>query len=441
MPLILIALVLLPLPVRAGEKEDRHNRATLVVEYGLDSLERRYYHPSFRFDFPFRGGNFFSQVEYHSRMNGDLQGVIDYWVNVGVQKQLRDRLKLELRLNHFCRHRTVLNTAYIWNLNELLGRVALDGKDLSLALGAGVFTGGSDDERYRQLATAEAQWRGFLIPEFSLYAELKLVNFSRLYHDLGFSFALNRSVEIFFKHIRHYHFHDLSYLGLRFRSGNGEGDGAFLDTMRVLAGVSPYDRKFKMELEGEFRLEFFRNDSRRVVVGVDFETPILNGEGFFAQFWPAKMIYDLSLDYEKKITPDLFAVWVSLYRLDMPVDDNQPFAASLFTGLALRNQPDFDVLNRDVRYEVTAGYDFKHGLEAAGKLGVLIWKNRFFNLFTEMRARIGAETLRLDCRLQGSFGRAVQLRPYVGWKMAFDAGSDRNSPSKLLFGLGFFKKF
>ena len=43
--------------------------------------------------------------------------------------------------------------------------------------------------------------------------------------------------------------------------------------MKVLAGVSPFDDRFKLEVEGEFKLEFFRNDSRRVALGVDFETP------------------------------------------------------------------------------------------------------------------------------------------------------------------------
>lgn len=71
----------------------------------------------------------------------------------------------------------------------------------------------------------------------------------------------------------------------------------------------------------------------RIVAGVDFESPILNGDGFFAQFWPGKMIYDINLDYEKKMGPRCFAAWTTHYRLDLPVDDDLPFAASLFTGL------------------------------------------------------------------------------------------------------------
>jgi hypothetical protein len=435
--LFLASLVLIPFSNLAEENSRRQNQATLVVEYGLDSLERRYYHPTFHFDFPFRGGNVFSQVQYHSRMNGGLQGAIDYWVNVGVQKELRDKLTLELRLNHFCRHQTLRDLPYVWSLNEVLGRVILNRGSFTLALGGGGFIGGSAG--YRQLVTAGAEWRGFFIPELSLCAELKLVNFSRLYHEIGFSLALNKTIDIFFKNTRYYEFRNTSYLGLRLHAG--EENDAFLDTMKVLAGVSPFDREFKLEVEGDFKLEFFRNESRRVLLGVNFKTPILNGDGFFAQFWPAKMIYDLSLDYEKKFGSHLFAAWVSRYRADMPIDVKLPFTASLFTGLALRNQPDFDVLERTLRYEVAAGYDFKRGLEISGNLGLGIYTNRLFKVFAEVRAEADSGRIRGDLRLFGSFGRQVEIRPYCGWKKEISLDHAPDVPGKFLFGLGFFKKF
>lgn len=439
MPLFLIGLAFLPPVANLAEerKAERQSSATLVVEYGLDSLERRYYHPAFRFDFPWRGGSFFSQVEYHSRMNGRLQGAIDYWVDVGLRKDIGERLRFEVRLNHFCRHRTVDDTSYVWNLNEVLAGASWCGKNFSLALGAGGFIGGS--EGYRQLATAAAEWRGFLFPELSLDAELKLVNLARLYHELGFSLALSRAVDLFFKNTRHYEFRNTSYVGLRFKS---EGDsGASLDALKVMTGVSPFHNLLKLEVSGEFRMEFFKNESRRVLLGVGFEAPILNGDGFFSQFWPWKMIYDIGLDYEKKIAPHLFAAWVAQYRLDMPVDDNLPFKASLFTGLALRNQADFDVLENDVRYEVAAGYNFKHGLEAGGRLGLGIWKNHSVKVFGEARGRVDADCLRLDFRLLAAAGRAVEWRPYLGWKKENSWDLAQEMPGKFLFGLGFFKKF
>ena len=72
-----------------------------MVEYGLDSLERRYYHPVFHFDFPVRRGNLFAEVQYHSRMNGRLQGAIDYWVMAGAQKVLNENVTAELRAEPF----------------------------------------------------------------------------------------------------------------------------------------------------------------------------------------------------------------------------------------------------------------------------------------------------------------------------------------------------
>jgi len=430
---------MLPVSLLAAEGQARENKATLLVEFGLDSLERRYYHPSFRFDFPFKGGGWFSEVQYHSRMNGNLQGAIDYWVNVGVQKNIRDVLTLELRLNHFCRHETLRDTLYVWNLNEVLGRVVLHAGNFTLALGGGGYTGGS--EGYRQLATAGGEWRGAFFAELSLFVELKLVNFARLYYEAGFVLALNRNIGIFFRNTRHYEFPNTSYLGLRYRSG--DGDSALLDTMKVLTGVSPFDRRFKLEVEGEFKMEFFRNELRRVALGVAFQTPILNGDGFFSQFWPARMNYVLGLDYEKKLNPRLFAAWVAWYRLAQPVDRDRPFTASLFTGLALRNQPDFDVLGQDVRYEVAAGYNFKRGLEFDGRLGLGIWKRNSLSLFSEMKGQIDGKRISLDLRLLASSGGRVEFRPYLGWKkdIGLNQVQGQGVPGKFLFGLGFFKKF
>jgi hypothetical protein len=435
--LFFLLFILRPFALLAEAAKEGDGGASLVVEYGLDSLERRYYHPTFHFELPFRGGQAFSEVQYHARMNGSLQGAIDYWVIVGVQKTFHEPWKLELRLNHFCRHETLRDTLYVWNLNEVLGRAIWDTGNITLALGVGGFTGGSAG--YRQLVTAGGEWRGFAIPELSLYTELKLVDFSRLYHEAGFYLALNRAVDIFFKNTRSYQFPNTSYLGLRFRSG-GKGD-AFLTALKMLVGASPFDERFKLEIEGDFQLEFFRGDSRRVLLGVEFESPILNGDGFFAQFWPGKMIYDLGLDYEKRVAPGLFAAWMARYRLDLPVDDGLPFAASLFTGLALRNQAHFDALERDVRYEVAAGYDFKRGLGVSCKLGLGIWSNASWKVFTEVRAHADSGSIRFDLRVSGSIGRTVELRPYLGWKKEIGIDPSQEVPGKFLCGLGFFRKF
>jgi hypothetical protein len=437
LPLFLILIALLPAAARAQEEGSRQSKATLVVEYGLDSLERRYYHPTFHFDFPIRGGNVFSEVQYLSRMNGRLQGAIDYWVNVGVQKTIREKLKLELRLNHFCRHTKLRSTPYIWNLNEVLGGVGLSTAKLDLSLAFGGYTGGS--EGYRELAVVNGEWRGFLIPEMALSAEVKWVNFSRLYHEFGFALALNRHVELFFKNSRQYEFPTMSYLGLRYKS-TGKDETA-LASMKMMVGASPFDDVFKLEVAGGFKFEFFADLSRRVILGVDFESPILNGDGFFAQFWPAKMIYDIGLDYEKKVGPNLFAVWANRYRADMPVDVRMPFTASLFTGVALRNQADFDEFERAIRFEVAAGYNFKRGLEFSGKLGALLCRNNVMKLAGELTNQVDGKRVRADFRLLADFSLPVQLRPYVGWKKDFYLDATPPVAGRILFGLGFFKKF
>ena len=432
-----IVFALLPLSVHAGDGTPRKNGASLVVEYGLDSLERRFYHPIFHFDFPFKKGTFFSEVQYFSRMNGRLQGAIDYWVNAGWQRNLRGKLNLEFRLNHFCRHKTVRNSPYIWNVNEVLARVGLAEEKFNLALAAGGYIGSSPG--YHELLVLNGEWRGFIVPELSLSAEVKLVNFSRFYHEIGFSLALNKNVDLFFKNTRNYEFPNTSYLGLRFKA-DGQSE-TFLDSLKMFAGISPFDNRYKLEIEGGFKLEFFESEFRRIVLGVDFETPILNGNGFFAQFWPAKMIYDIGLDYEWKINPLLFVAWVARYQLDMPVDERLPFTASLFTGLAVRNQANFDELEKEVRYELAAGHDFKRGPGVSGKLGIQFWRSGLFRLFAEMRTQIDGKRARNDFRLLANFGRVVQIRPYLGWKKDLDLNSALSAPGKFLFGLGFFKKF
>ena len=433
----MIVFTIVPLLVVAADGSNRKNSASLVLEYGLDSLERRYYHPVFRFDFPGKWGDLFTEVQYHSRLNGRLQGAIDFWVDVGVQKTIREKLKLELRLNHFCRHETLRDTPYVWSLNEVLARVEVGDEKVSLALGLGGFIGSS--KGYDGLATLSGAWRGFIIPELSLSAEMKVVNFARIYHEGAIFLALNKNIDLFIKNVRHYEFPTMSYIGLRYRSA-AEPD-AIIDSLNVQVGASPFDDVFKLEVTGGCTFQFFADPTRRVVAGIVFESPILNGDGFFAQFWPGKMIYDIALDYEKKIGAGLFAVWTNHYRLDMPVDDELPFAASLFTGLALRNQANFDELEQEVRYEVAAGYDFKRGLEFNGKMGLEFWKNNSLKIFTEMRTRVDAKRIRLDFRLLGSFGRTVEIRPYLGWKKDFGLDPGREIPGKLLFGLGFFKRF
>jgi len=292
--------------------------------------------------------------------------------------------------------------------------------------------------------------------------ELKVVNFARIYHECAVFLALSQTVDLFIKNVRHYEFPDMSYIGLRYRSA-AEPD-AIIDSLNVRVGASPFDRVFKLEVSGSCQFHFFANPTRRVVAGIGFESPILNGDGFFAQFWPGKMIYDIALDYEKKIASGLFAVWTNHYRLDMPVDEDLPFAASLFTGLALRNQANFDELGHDFRYELAVGYDFKRGLEFDGHAGMGIWKNSFLSVFSEIRTRVDAKRIRCDVRLLLSVfseirtrvdakrircdvrllaggGTALEVRPYIGWKKDIGLEPGQDTPGKFLFGLGFFKKF
>ena len=203
----------------------------------------------------------------------------------------------------------------------------------------------------------------------------------------------------------------------------------------------PFDDVSKAEVAGAFKFDFFADDRKRVVAAVDFEAPILKGDGFFAQFWPGKMIYDIALDYERRVGSGLYAAWTTHYRLEQPVDDDLPFAASLFTGLALRNQAEFDELENDFRYELAVGYDFKRGPEFNGRIGMGIWKNDSVKIVGEIRTQGDGKRIRLDSRLLASFGKTVQLRPFIGWKKDIGLDPGASGAGKFLIGLVFFRKF
>jgi hypothetical protein len=55
-----------------------------------------------------------------------------------------------------------------------------------------------------------------------------------------------------------------------------------------------------------------------------------------------------------------------------------------------------------------------------------------------MRTQIDGKRVRNDFRLLASFGRAVQVRPFLGWKKDLGMNPARSAPGRFLFGLGFF---
>jgi len=66
-------------------------RAVLQAEIGIDSLQRRTYRPRFSFSWPLavRGWTrAVFDVSYLQRINGDMEGDVDYWVYGGLEARL-----------------------------------------------------------------------------------------------------------------------------------------------------------------------------------------------------------------------------------------------------------------------------------------------------------------------------------------------------------------
>ncbi len=146
-------------------------QAEVKAELGIDSLDRRFYRPIFTFSWPVAllgSSRIRLEIDYLQRMNGDLQGVIDYWVRVGAENRVwgddaGGSVSVEAVLNHFCRHLASIANPYVLNLNELMGRVVVRSGGAALGAGFGPFIGGS--RGYGHLASFTLDAAPFLLPE------------------------------------------------------------------------------------------------------------------------------------------------------------------------------------------------------------------------------------------------------------------------------------
>ena len=142
---ILFFVIVISGYLSADENRFKGFKASGFIEMGMDSLERGYYRPQFRFDFDLDFVSLFIDIDYHQRMERKLKGEIDYWVMVGLEKELNVRNKLELRVNHMCRHKISVENVSIYDLNEVVAKFWLVNKKYKIGIGGGGFAGGSAD--------------------------------------------------------------------------------------------------------------------------------------------------------------------------------------------------------------------------------------------------------------------------------------------------------
>jgi hypothetical protein len=280
------------------------------------------------------------------------------------------------------------------------------------------------------------------LDELAVEAELKWVNFDEILYAMGLSLELAPATELFLKTVKTYAFDATAYLGLRFLSSSREAH--HLASFGFSAGVYPYYDRHKLLVLGNWRLAFLQESGRRFFLDAEFRSPILGGRSFWGEFWPDRMTCDLSAEYEKRIR-GLRASWYGRYFVDLPVDKAAAFRASFATGLALRNQADFDRLEKAIRWELRAGWDFKFDYDLGGKIGLNTVGAKFAEAGCEFRLRANRELSEAEFLAFLEFGEDVAVRPFLGLRKIAVLAGEPLSPDpfrrKLIAGLSLFKWF
>jgi hypothetical protein len=421
----LILLVILAAPVSAQDDPLWVKpRAALRAEFGIDSLQRKFYRPDFSFSWPLhvlRGSRVFVDLSYLQRISGSLKGAIDFWLLAGFETRVSDAVSFEASLNHFCRHVTSTFNPVILDLNELVGRVWVREGKLAMGLGFGPYVGG--DPGFDELMVVNFNLAHFIFPELSLESELKWVDFEKIYYDARLAVGLAKGVEIFLRAAHHYDYPPTTYIGARL--GSAASPAHIIDTFDVEAGYYPYYDEHKLLVLGGFRLRLLEETGRRFLVDVDFRTPILAGSSLFAESWPDRMLYAVAGQYERSIPGGLFGAWYARYDVDMPVDKAIRFRSSLATGLVLRNQQDFNRLEKSLRFEAAVGYDFTFDYDVRLRLGAQTRPRGLFPLGAEFRVDANSDRQTVEFKAFAAFGKDIEVRPFVGIrKVSYFAGAE-----------------
>lgn len=436
--LLIICLVFMPLLClgEEGPAVQDAPHATASIEIGGDSNERLFFRPYLRFEFPARKSTLFTEVNYYQRINSQLKGEVDFWIKAGLLYTFENSLTLEASLNHFCRHITSRAYPIIFDANEVLGRLWYRTNEMKLGFGAGFYVGGH--EWYDNLFVFNYKYPTIFKSEFGLDVEFKLINFTKVLHDLEFFISLNPNLELFVRNTRHYEYDNTTYLGMRFKSG-GKAD-KIIRKLALHTGFFPSDERHKMQSRMAIDLEFFKTQDRRLQVSMIGEIPILNDKRFFGVFRPETIQYPLSIQYERKINHDLFAVGYCLYDVIMPVDVNQTFKSNLGFGVGLRNQPFFDKLDRTLRFDLFVGPNFTRSYDLGINLGLNTVRESL-NFGADAKTEINADTFTGSLTVFGEFGGGVKIRIFLREDITNYFTEDRAVENAWQFGISLFSWF
>jgi len=420
--------------VRAQDSSARlsASRAAAGLEAGVESAQRRYIRPQFRFEFPLRIGRVFTDLDYYHRTNGDLEGEIDFWMGLGLISPLSSNWGMEVVLRHFCRHKTSRDYPKVLDINEMMARVWYLSGGPKIGFGGGTYLGTS--HHYDGLLVLNFTWPRILRSEFSAAAELKWVDFKELLYEFELAAAVDPSVDLVARFTRHYVYPPTTYFGLRFHSRNAEEK--HINQFRFRAGVLPDDETRKVSAAIEFNLHFFETPRTQLLLTLDGDIPIERGKAFLGSFRPEEIKYRAELAYERQIGPGFYAFAYGRYNLHMPVDVAQRFDSSLGLGLGLKNQTYFKKLDRNFRYVVFAGRNYSHSYDLGGAVGFNT-TGKPLNIGADLHMDFRSGQFHALCEAFAEAGSLPKIRPFLAVERD-TAQTEDKSFTRFLFGVDLF---
>jgi len=404
--------------------------AQASLEIGGDSQERRYFRPRLRFDFPAGSGNFFMEMDYIQRINSSLRGEVDFWLSAGYIQPISRFFSVDAGLHHLCRHKTSMDYPVILDINEVFARLWFKNESVHLGLGSGSYLGTSGG--YDHIVVFNMSFPNLFGSEFSGNAEIKCIDMKEILYDLEFDCALSSSLDLFLRYTRHYRYPKTAYMGIRVKTE--QNVESHIDKLKFKAGIYPFHNKYKVAGLHEFKLSFLESQKGRVLIIMEGRIPVLWGEGFIGPYRPEEINYPLSLQYEKRVGHALFAAGYFRYTISMPMDINERFSSDLGAGLALRNQRDFDELKKRLRFEIFAGQNFSHDIDAGARAG---WNSvgRDLNFGSNLAVVWNPEKWIGSAEVFVEFGSKAKIRPYIGYRRIVDTEAGNLSFNRLFFGI------
>jgi len=388
--------------------ESPASRAWASLEAGIESAQRRYVRPRLSFNIPWRYGRVFTDLDFYHRTNGDLEGEVDFWLDLGAATPLSSSSEAEVVLRHFCRHETSRDYPEVLDINELLARVRYAAGGVRLGFGAGTYVGTSNN--YSGLVVLSFAWPRILRSELSASAEVKWVDFAELLYDFELAIALDPSVDLVARFTRHYVYPVTTYFGLRFKFRSAAEEQ--LDQFRFRVGFLPEDESRKVSAAVELNLHFFRTPVSQLLLTLNGDIPIERGKAFLGSFRPEEIRYQTDIAYERRAGLGLYAFAYGRYDVLMPVDVAQRFESSFGLGIGLKNQTYFKKLEKNFRFVVSAGPNYGHGHDVGLAVG-LNTAGKPVDIGGDLQLDFASGESRMVADLFVEFGSTPKIRPFL----------------------------